>query len=152
MTRVPARPPRILRQRQPRDEREPGLGAVVSWEYGRLFAQLFDGDGEQSGYSSSFARTTPATDIRMISALTEQLMPRILGASQWPLQAVLYMPRLGRINASVRREQGIWNVELEAEQEHTGRWLTGIRQRCQDNLADTLKQPVHLHLIDTART
>jgi hypothetical protein len=83
----------------------------------------------------------------MIAAMTEQLAPRINAAVQWPLQAVLYLPRLGRINASVRREQGAWNVELDAEEERTARWLPGVRQHLEDGLAGALSQPVKVHLV-----
>jgi hypothetical protein len=82
----------------------------------------------------------------MIEALAEQLAPRMQAASQWPLQAVLYLPRLGRINARVRREQGAWNVELDAEEKATVRWLSGVRQQCEDRFAATLGQPVSLFL------
>jgi hypothetical protein len=75
----------------------------------------------------------------MIEALAEQLAPRMQAASQWPLQAVLYLPRLGRINASVRREQ-------DAEEKATVRWLSGVRQQCEDRFAATLGQPVNLFL------
>jgi len=83
--------------------------------------------------------------------MAEQLAPRIQGASQWPLQARLYLPRLGRINASVRREQGAWNVELMAEEPHTAHWLPGVRQRLEDGLAAALAQPVQVHLVDAGR-
>jgi hypothetical protein len=82
----------------------------------------------------------------MIAAMTEQLVPRIHAAVQWPLHAVLYLPSLGRINASVRREQGAWNVELEAEEERTARWLLGVRQPLENGLAGALGQPVNVHL------
>ncbi|AUO21281.1 hypothetical protein C0058_04535 [Pseudomonas sp. NC02] len=82
----------------------------------------------------------------MIAAMTEQLAPRIHAAVQWPLHAVLYLPSLGRINASVRREQGTWNVELEAQEERTARWLPGVRQHLEDGLAGALAQPVTVHL------
>ena len=82
----------------------------------------------------------------MIEALVDQLAPRLQAASQWPLNAVLYLPRLGRINASVRREQGAWSIDLEAQEESTARWLSGMRQQCEGRLADTLGQPVSLCL------
>lgn len=148
MTQVPANKPERSRLREPRDEREPGTGAVVAWEHGRLFAQLFGNDGEGSGYGSSLAGTPASTQIAMIHAMTEQLVPRIHAATQWPLQAVLYLPKLGRINASVRREQGAWNIELEAEEESTTRWLPGVRQRFQDGMAAALGQPVNVHLVE----
>jgi hypothetical protein len=82
----------------------------------------------------------------MIEALTEQLAPRVVGASQWPLVAVLYLPRLGRINASVRREPGAWSIELAAEEASTAHWLGGVRQRFQDGLEQSVGVPVSLSL------
>lgn len=82
----------------------------------------------------------------MIEALAEQLAPRVLAGSQWPLQAVLYLPRLGRINASVRREQSAWAIELEAEHDATARWLGGVRQQCEDRFTQALGLPVSLSL------
>ena len=87
-----------------------------------------------------------ASGAAMIEALAEQLAPRIQATAQWPLQAVLYLPRLGRINASVRREQGAWAIELDAEHDATARWLSGVRQPCEDRLAGALGQPVSLLL------
>ncbi|WP_340054299.1 type III secretion system HrpP C-terminal domain-containing protein [Pseudomonas sp. JAI120] len=80
----------------------------------------------------------------MVEALTEQLAPRVQAGSQWPLQAVLYLPRLGRINASVRREQSAWSIELEAEHDATARWLSGVRQQCEDRFSAVLGLPVNL--------
>ncbi|WP_419178905.1 type III secretion system HrpP C-terminal domain-containing protein [Pseudomonas trivialis] len=82
----------------------------------------------------------------LIEALAEQLAPRLQAASQWPLQAVLYLPRLGRINASVRREQSAWSIDLEAEEEATARWLSGVRQQVEDRFTQTLGQTVSLQL------
>jgi len=90
--------------------------------------------------------TKTADGAAMIEALVDQLAPRLQAASQWPLNAVLYLPRLGRINASVRREQGAWSIDLEAQEEATARWLSGMRKQCEDRLADTLGQPVSLCL------
>lgn len=145
MTQVPANKPERPRPREPRDEREPATGAFVPVEQRLLFTQLFTRDREGGGYGARTALTAP-TETLMIEALTEQLAPRIQAAAQWPLQAMLYLPRLGRINASVRREQGAWNVELTAEETHTARWLSGVRQRLEDGLAGALAQPVHVHL------
>ncbi|NWE13085.1 type III secretion system HrpP C-terminal domain-containing protein [Pseudomonas yamanorum] len=147
MTQVPVNKPERPRLREPRDEREPGPGAIVPWEHGRLFAQLFGNDNEEGGYGSSLPGAPASTQAAMIAAMTEQLVPRIQAAVQWPLQAVLYLPRLGRINASVRREQGAWNVELDAEDERTARWLPGVRQHLEDGLAGALSQPVNVHLV-----
>lgn len=145
MTQVPANKPERPRPREPRDEREPATGAFVPVEQRLLFTQLFTRDREGGVYGARTALTAP-TETLMIEALTEQLAPRIQAAAQWPLQAMLYLPRLGRINASVRREQGAWNVELTAEETHTARWLPGVRQRLEDGLAGALAQPVHVHL------
>ena len=82
----------------------------------------------------------------MIEALTEQLAPRMLVGSQWPMMAVFHLGRLGRINASIRREQGSWNVELDAEQDNTARWLSGVRQQCEGRLAGELGLAVSLRL------
>ncbi|EIK68102.1 type III secretion protein RspP [Pseudomonas synxantha BG33R] len=135
------RPP--LRERE---ERESGAAGVVAWEQGRLFARLFAGDGEGAGTSASLSRKKSAAGIAMIEALAEQLTPRVLAGSQWPLQAVLYLPRLGRINASVRREQSGWAIGLEAEHDATARWLSGVRQQCEDRFTQALGLPVSLLL------
>ncbi len=124
------------------------MSGVVPSEQGRLFAQLLGSDADGGGYGTAASGTAASADILMIEALTAQLAPRILGSSQWPLQAVLYLPRLGRINASVRRERGVWNIELAAEQELTARWLGGVRQGCQERLAGAMGQPVDLQLVD----
>ena len=88
----------------------------------------------------------------MIEALAEQLAPRMQAALQWPLQAVLYLPRLGRINASVRREQSAWSIELEAQEDETARWLNGVRQQVEGRLTQTLGQTVSLRLPTRAET
>jgi hypothetical protein len=150
MTQVSANKPERARLREPREEREPGMGGVMPWEQGRLFAQLFADDGDGAGYATSHPGPTTPTDTSTIQALAEQLAPRVQGGSQWPLHAVLYLPRLGRINACVGPEAGAWNIELEAEEERTTRWLIGVRQRCQDGLAEALGQPVSLHLAAVA--
>ena len=147
MTQVQASKPERPRPREPRAEQEPALSGVVPWAQGRLFAQLLDSDAEGAGYGTSASGAGGAADTLMIEAMTAQLVPRIHGSAQWPLQAMLYLPRLGRINASVRREQGMWHIELAAEQELAARWLGGVRQGCQDRLAEALGQPVELHLV-----
>lgn len=144
MTQVQASKPE--RPREPRAEQDPAPSGVVPWEQGRLFTQLLDSDAEGAGYGTSATAAGVAGDTLMIEAMTAQLAPRIQGGAQWPLQAVLYLPRLGRINASVRREQGAWNVELDAEEKATVRWLSGVRQQCEDRFAATLGQPVSLFL------
>lgn len=150
MTQVPVNPPERPRLNEPRNEREPGTGTFVPWQLGQLFTQLFTSDHEGSGYGSSPTAMSASAGVRMIEAMAEQLVPRIQGATQWPLQAVLYLPRLGRINASVRREQGAWNVELEAEEERTARWLPSVRQRLECGLSNALASPVQVQLVHVA--
>lgn len=142
-TNTPVGRPRL---RESREEREPGTEGVVPLELGRLFAQLLTGDGEGDGTGASLSGKKTSANVAMIEALAEQLAPRVLAGSQWPLQAVLYLPRLGRINASVRREQSAWAIELEAEQDATARWLSGMRQQCEGRFAATLGLPVSLLL------
>ncbi len=144
MTRVANKPTERLRLREPREAREPGTVNIVPWEQGRLFAQLFADDGGGAGTGASLSGKKSATNIAMIEALTEQLAPRVLAGSQWPLQAVLYLPRLGRITASVRREQSAWAIELEAEHDATARWLSGVRHQCEHRFSQALGLPVSL--------
>ncbi|MGY2137279.1 type III secretion system HrpP C-terminal domain-containing protein [Pseudomonas reactans] len=146
MTQVADKPTERPSLREPRDEREPGAADAVPWEQGRLFARLFANAGEGAGTGASLSGKKTAAGIAMIEALAEQLGPRVLAGSQWPLQAVLYLPRLGRINASVRREQGAWGIELEAECDATARWLSGVRQQCEDRFTHALGLPVSLSL------
>ena len=142
MTKVANKPPQRPPLREPREERVPGTAGVVPWEQGRLFARLFADEREGTGTGASLSGKKSASGIAMIEALAEQLAPRVLAGSQWPLQAVLYLPRLGRINASVRREQSAWTIELEAEQGATARWLSGVRQQCEERFAQALGRPV----------
>ena len=147
MKQVSVSPPERPRPRESRDDRAPEFGALVPWEQGRLFARLFDDGGQDSGgYGASLNGIKASGDVAMIGALTEQLAPRMLVGSQWPLMAVFHLGRLGRINASIRREQGGWNVELHAEQDNTVHWLSGVRQQCEQRLAQSLRQPVSLYL------
>ncbi len=146
MTRVANKPTGRPRLREAKAERDPTGAGVVPWEHKQLFAQLFASEGEGYGGGASLSGKKSAAGIAMIDALAEQLAPRVLAGTQWPLQAVLYLPRLGRINASVRREQSAWAVELEAEEDATARWLSGVRQRCEQRFADTLGMPVNLFL------
>ena len=146
MTQVQASKPERPRPRDPRAEQEPQPSGVVPWEQGRLFAQLLDSDGEGAGYGTSATAAGVAGDSLMIEAMTAQLAPRIHGSAQWPLQAVLYLPRLGRISASVRREQSAWSIELEAQEDETARWLNGVRQQVEGRLTQTLGQTVSLRL------
>ena len=147
MKQVSVSPPERQRPRESRDDRAPEFGALVPWEQGRLFARLFDDGGQDSGgYGASLNGIKASGDVAMIGALTEQLAPRMLVGSQWPMMAVFHLGRLGRINASIRREQGGWNVELHAEQDNTVHWLSGVRQQCEQRLAQSLRQPVSLYL------
>ena len=147
MKQVSVNPPERQRPRESRDDRAPEFGALVPWEQGRLVARLFDDGGQDSGgYGASLNGIKASGDVAMIGALTEQLAPRMLVGSQWPLMAVFHLGRLGRINASIRREQGGWNVELHAEQDNTVHWLSGVRQQCEQRLAQSLRQPVSLYL------
>ena len=147
MKQVSVSPPERQRPRESRDDRAPEFGTLVPWEQGRLFARLFDDGGQDSGgYGASLNGIKASGDVAMIGALTEQLAPRMLVGSQWPLMAVFHLGRLGRVNASIRREQGGWNVELHAEQDNTVHWLSGVRQQCEQRLAQSLRQPVSLYL------
>lgn len=152
MKQVSVSPPERQRPRESRDDRAPEFGTLVPWEQGRLFARLFDDGGQDSGgYGASLNGIKASGDVAMIGALTEQLAPRMLVGSQWPLMAVFHLGRLGRINASIRREQGGWNVELHAEQDNTVHWLSGVRQQCEQRLAASLRQPVNVYLAKSAQ-
>lgn len=142
MTQVPISAPR--RVRELRDEREPKPDGLLPWDQGRLFARLLVDERGGSGYGASHTSIKACTEATRIEALTEHLVPLIAGTTQWPLIAVLHLPRLGRINARVSRERDGWNIELEAEQETTARWLSSVQPQCQVRLAACLKGPVHL--------
>ncbi|WP_028618730.1 type III secretion system HrpP C-terminal domain-containing protein [Pseudomonas canadensis] len=144
MTQVSDKPAERPRPRDAREEREPGMAGVVPTELTRLFSQLWADDG--SGAGTRLSGTKALGGAAMIEALAEQLAPRMQAALQWPLQAVLYLPRLGRINASVRREQSAWSIELEAQEDETARWLNGVRQQVEGRLTQTLGQTVSLRL------
>lgn len=146
MTQVSNTPTEPPRPRESREEREPSTAGVVLWEQGRLFARLFSDNDEGMGGRGALSAAKGAGGVAMLEALAEQLAPRIQAAAQWPLLAVLYLPRLGRINASVRRERGAWAIELDAEHDATARWLSDVRQPCEDRLTRTLGQPVSLRL------
>ncbi|XVO88188.1 type III secretion system HrpP C-terminal domain-containing protein [Pseudomonas palleroniana] len=153
MTQVPADKVERPRLRELREAREAGAGVAIPEDQGQLFRRLFADEGEPTGYGShAAAGRSAAAEIAMIETLTEQLAPRLHIASQWPLEAMLYVPRLGRIQTRIRREQGAWSVELEAEQDTTTRWLSGVRQRCEDRIAQAVGQPVSLHLAHLERT
>ena len=144
MTQVSVNRPE--RQRQ----REPEVSGLVPWEQRQLFTQLLEDDGQLAGLGASLAGIKASGDVAMVEALTEHLASRLHGVSQWPLMAVLYVPRLGRINSSIRREQGAWTIDLEAEQEATAHWLRGVRQPCERRLATSLGQSVRLHVANAA--
>ena len=146
MTQVSDKPAERPRPRDAREEREPGMAGVVPTELTRLFSQLWADDGDGSGGGTQLSGTKALGGAAMIEALAEQLAPRMQTASQWPLQAVLYLPRLGRINASVRREQSAWSIELEAQEDETARWLNGVRQELESRFTQTLGQTVSLLL------
>lgn len=146
MTQVVDKATEHTRVRESRDDCEAGGIGGVPWEYRQLFARLFIDDGGDHGARATMSGTKEISGVAMITALTEQLVPRVMAGSQWPLQAVLYLPRLGRINASVRREQNAWGIELDAEQDTTARWLSGVSQACELQLARALGQPVSLRL------
>lgn len=146
MTQVSDKPAERPRLREAREERESGIAGGVPTELTRLFAQFWADDGDGSGAGASLSGTKGVDGAALIEALAEQLAPRLQAASQWPLQAVLYLPRLGRINASVHREQSAWSIDLEAEEEATARWLSGVRQQVEDRFTQTLGQTVSLQL------
>lgn len=151
MTQVSDKPAERPRLREAREDREPGTVGVVPAELTRLFVQLWTDDGDGSGAHASPSSTKGVGNAAMIAALAEQLAPRLQAAAQWPLQAVLYLPRLGRINASVRREQGVWSIDLEAQEDATARWLSGVRQEVEARFTQTLGQPVSLLLPNVGR-
>lgn len=152
MTQVSDKPTERPRRREPREEREPGTAGEVTVELTQLFARFWAGDGEGAGARSSLSGAKASGGLVMIEVLAEQLAPRLLAASHWPLQAALYLPRLGRINATVRRERGAWGIDLEAQEPTTARWLSDVRQPCEDRLALALGQPVSLSLLNVVGT
>jgi len=133
-------------ERPPREERESTPGAVLPWEQGRLFSQLFAGDGDEEGFGQSLTASKARSDLALFETFAEQLVPRLNAASQWPLQAAFFLPRLGRVDVSARREQGAWHIELDAQDERTRMWLVGVQQCCQHRLSADLGLPVHLSL------
>nr|WP_314533455.1 type III secretion system HrpP C-terminal domain-containing protein [uncultured Pseudomonas sp.] len=146
MTQVSDKPAERPRPRETREEREPAMAGVLPAELTRLFSQLWADEGEGSGAGPQLSGTKASGAAAMIEALAEQLVPRLQAASQWPLQAVLYLPRLGRINASVRREQNAWSIDLDAQDDATARWLNGVRQQVEDRFTQSLGQTVSLLL------
>lgn len=122
MTKVSTSPPKRPRPRAPRNDLAPGNALVVPWEQVRLFTQLFDHGGDGSGGGASLAGRKACTQVAMIEALTEQLAPRVVGASQWPLVAVLYLPRLGGSTrvCAVSRARGALNWRRRKPPPRTG--------------------------------
>ena len=151
MTQVP--PSKPERPRPPRDEGETSVGSVLPWEQGRLFSQLFSGEREREGEGKGLRQTKhpsmACTDLTQVGAFAEQLVPRLNVATQWPLQAAFFLPRLGRVDVTARREQGAWHVELDAEQEDARLWLGRVRQRCEERLSADLGRAVHLSVAES---
>lgn len=146
MKRLPVSRTNRPRVREPSEDREKGVERVVPWLHVHMFAQLFAKDDGHGGYVSRMPAQSAAADKLMIEALTTQLALRVQGVPQWPLLAVLYLPRLGRINASVERQPGAWNIELHAEEQGAAQWLGTVQKRYQDKLAEVLGQPVDIHV------
>ncbi|KTC24645.1 hypothetical protein AO391_11675 [Pseudomonas marginalis ICMP 9505] len=146
MKQVPVSKSERPRVRELWEDAEVGSGAPASLEQRRLFVQLFAKSDDQGGYVSTLPGLMASPDRVMLEALAGQLTARIHGAAQWPLLVALYLPRLGRINASVRKEPGAWSVELEAEEERTAQWLSRQHKRCQDTLTEAFGQPVDVHI------
>lgn len=146
MKRLPVSRFNRPRMRELKDDREIGTEAVVPSVYVHLFTQIFARDDGQGGYVSRLPAQSAAADKIMVEALAEQMALRVQGVTQWPLVAVLYLPRLGRINASVQRQPGAWNIELEAEESRSANWLGTVQKRCQDRLVEALGQPVDIHI------
>ena len=142
MTQVPS--DKLERPRPSREERDTPAGIVLPWEQSRFFSQLFIGEDEGKGLKHPPRASMKPTDSTTVDAFAEQLTVRLNTASQWPMQASFFLPRLGRVDISARREQGVLHVELDAEEERTRLWLGSARQRCQDRLSADLRQPIHL--------
>lgn len=141
-------------ERKPVREPDAGAGAgnVVSLLQSQLFAQYFDGESGDEGFSSRMPEQVSQPGDQTIDALAEQLETRLIGASQWPLNMTLYMPRLGRINVRAGHENQSWDITLEAEEARTSIWLAGARQGCQERLSRGLGQPVDLHVLEVEAT
>ncbi|AZF51183.1 type III secretion protein HrpP [Pseudomonas sp. R4-34-07] len=150
MNAISANTPERQRRRDPREDRVHEVGAPVPWEQRQLFTQLFGDDEQDSGRSASQPGTRAGGDVAMVEALSEQLIPRLQSGSTWPLTVAMYLPRLGRINARVRREGVGWNIELEAQQDATARWLYDVRHQCEHRLAASLALPVALCVANSA--
>ncbi|MBC3195494.1 type III secretion system HrpP C-terminal domain-containing protein [Pseudomonas poae] len=146
MKDIPAsKPERPCAREYGRDDESAGEG-VLPLDYASLFARLFTHEQSEGGYVSSLPGSITATNKLMLEALAGQLAPRLQAAAQWPLLAVLYLPRLGRINARVQRPPGSWGIELHAEEAHTAQWLGTVQKSLQSRLVESLGQPVDLQL------
>jgi hypothetical protein len=150
MSTISANTPERQRRRDPREERVHEVGAPVPWEQRQLFSQLFGDDEQGSGRSASQPATRAFSDLAMVEALSEQLVPWLQGGSQLPLTVTLYLPRLGPINARIRRERAGWNIELDAQEQATTSWLYGVRHQCERRLAASLALPVELSVANSA--
>ena len=146
MTQVSNTAPEHRRTRELREEREPGVGAYVPLEQGRLFAHLLAGGAAEKRFGHSRLDIKASVEVAKADVLVEQLVAPVQAGTQWPLQFVLSLPRLGRINALVHREQNAWAIELDAQDDATNHWLRGVRQQCQQRCTQALGQPVRFYL------
>lgn len=112
----------------------------------RLFARLMADDYGEPSLRPQVSCSVPCADVGLIHAMAEQLAPRLSGGGQWPMQFVIELARLGRINVSARYERRVWNIALEAEQASTYQWLVNHQQITQERLAQTLGQPIRVQL------
>lgn len=149
MKQVSNAAPEQRRMRELREEREPSVAAYVPVEQGRLFAYLLAGGTAEKRFGHSRMDIKVSVEAARADMLVEQLVAPIQAGGQCPLQFVLCMPRLGRVNALVHREQNTWAIELDAEEEATNRWLRGVRQQCQERCTQALGQPVKFYLPGT---
>ncbi|CRM41348.1 MULTISPECIES: type III secretion system HrpP C-terminal domain-containing protein [Pseudomonas] len=146
MTQVSNTTPEHRRTRELRQEREPGVGGYVPLEQGRLFAHLLAGGAAEKRFGHSRLDIKASVEAARADVLIEQLVAPIQAGAQWPLQFVLCMPRQGRINALVHRDQNAWAIELDAQDDATNHWLRGVRQQCQERCTQALGQTVRLYL------
>lgn len=140
------KPARILSRDYPPPARQTAVSSV-SLVDSTLFARLMaDGYGE-SPLSPKVSWSVPCADVGLIHAMAELLAPRLSGGGQWPMQFVINLARLGRINVSARYERRVWNIALEAEQTSTYEWLVNHQQVAQERLTQTLGAPVRVQLL-----
>ncbi|MES2870941.1 MAG: type III secretion system HrpP C-terminal domain-containing protein [Pseudomonadota bacterium] len=132
---IELKPARVPSRDYERDLRQ----AVASVADSQLFAGLMAG---------GTSRVSPsAADVRLAQAVSDQLLLRVSGASQWPIQFVIELARRGRVHVSARYERRVWTISLQAEQAATSQWLGEQQQSCQQSLARRLGQPVRVLLI-----